>query len=129
MKEKDIISSGYNGSPTYQHNCLEIGSCYRNEHNIHSGMNLELCRASGCHAESNAIAMASKNGNATLGTTIYIVGHYQICNDCKGHIANAGIVRVVHLKEDGTIEETDPRKKWIKSPIDTDQDLLDKMLS
>ncbi len=55
VQDKDIISTGYNGAPAFQKNCLEIGWCYRDRHNIKSGTNLELCRSVGSHAESNAI--------------------------------------------------------------------------
>ncbi len=118
VKDKDIISSGYNGAPQYQKNCLEIGYCYRNKNNIASGTQLEKCRAVGSHAESNAISLAARNGHSTSGATIYIVGHNFICNQCKALIANANIKRVVLLKTDGTIVEFYPEKDWLIHPID-----------
>ena len=75
VKDKDIISTGYNGAPKHQKNCLEIGYCYRDKHNIESGTHLELCRAVGSHAETNAIALAAKNGHSTDGCTLYLIGH------------------------------------------------------
>ncbi len=126
VKEKDVIATGYNGAPAYQNNCLEIGSCYRNDHNIKSNTQLELCRASGSHAESNSIAYASKNGHSILGATMYIYGHFSICNACRGQIANAGIQRVLHFQEDGEIREYHP-SAWSISPIDTDTDLIKKL--
>ena len=120
VKEKDIISSGYNGAPQYQKNCLEIGYCYRNKNGIASGTQLEKCRAVGSHAEANAISLAARNGHSTSGATIYIVGHNFICNQCKALISNANIKRVVLLKSDGTIVEFFPEKDWTIHPIDAD---------
>jgi deoxycytidylate deaminase len=58
VKDKEIVSTGYNGAPFYQPNCQEIGYCYRKKHQIKSGTNLELCRASGAHGEANAVTFA-----------------------------------------------------------------------
>ena len=82
VNNKDIISTGYNGAPQYQKNCIEIGFCYRNKHSIKSGTQLEMCRAVGSHAESNAISLAARNGHSTNKATIYIVGHNFVCNQC-----------------------------------------------
>ncbi|WP_457559428.1 deoxycytidylate deaminase [Candidatus Harpocratesius sp.] len=118
VKDKAVISTGYNGAPAPQINCLELGECYRDVHNIASGTELEKCRASGSHAESNAIALAAKNGHATTGATLYLFGHNYICNVCRGIIANAYISRVVHLKEDGSVVEFNVFKDWNKNPLD-----------
>ena len=114
----DVISTGYNGAPTPQKNCIEIGLCYRNEHEIKSGTHLELCRASGSHAESNAIALAAKNGHSTRGATLYIYGHTFVCNMCRGIIANSHIKRVVHLREDGTVEDFIIDQDWARNILD-----------
>ena len=118
VRDKDIISTGYNGAPQYQKNCLEIGYCYRNKNNIPSGTQLEKCRAVGSHAEANAISLAARNGHSTNGGTIYIVGHNFVCNQCKALIANANIKRVVLLKTDGSVVEFYPEKDWNIHPID-----------
>jgi len=119
VKDKEIISTGYNGAPSYQKNCLEIGYCYRNKNNIVSGTSLELCRAVGSHAESNAVVLAAKHGHSTNQATLYIVGHKFICNQCKAIIANAGIKRVVLKTIDGEIQEFFPEKDWNIHPIDS----------
>lgn len=118
VKDKAVISTGYNGAPTPQVNCLELGQCYRDVHKIPSGTSLELCRASGSHAESNAIALAAKNGHATEGATLYLYGHNFICNVCRGIIANAHIKRVIHLKESGALEKWEVFSDWKKNPLD-----------
>lgn len=116
--DKDVISTGYNGAPKFQKNCTEIGFCFRNKNGIASGTQLEKCRAVGSHAESNAIALASRNGHATRKTTIYVVGHDVICNQCKAQIANADICRVVLRNKNGDINEYIPEKDWTLHPID-----------
>lgn len=119
VKDKEIISTGYNGAPSYQKNCLEIGYCYRNRNNITSGTSLELCRAVGSHAESNAVILAAKHGHSTNGATLYIVGHKFICNQCKAIIANSGIKRVLLKTINGEILEFFPEKDWTIHPIDS----------
>jgi len=118
VRNKDIISTGYNGAPQYQKNCLEIGFCYRDKNNIKSGTQLERCRAVGSHAESNAISLAARNGHSTDMATIYIVGHNVVCNQCKALIANANIVRVVLFDIKGIIHEYFPERDWKVHPID-----------
>lgn len=121
VKNKEIISTGYNGAPTYQPNCQEIGYCYREKNHIKSGTNLELCRACGAHGEANAVTLAAKNGHSTRDSTIYIVGHRFICNNCKAVISNAGIIRVVFRTLDGKILEFYPEKDWTIHPIDSNE--------
>jgi len=118
VKDHNLISSGYNGAPIHQPNCQEIGFCYRNKHGIKSGTQLELCRACGSHSESNAIAMASKHGHSTLGSTMYIYGNKAICTQCKAMIANAGIIKVVYLDMEGNIAEIIPKNDWKEHNID-----------
>ena len=122
VNNKDIVSTGYNGSPQYQKNCIEIGFCYRDKHNIKSGTQLERCRAVGSHAESNAIALAARNGHATNNSTIYISGHEFVCYQCKAQIANANIKRVVLEKPDGVIAEWIPERDWTIHPIDQEEE-------
>ncbi|MHA1798121.1 MAG: deoxycytidylate deaminase [Candidatus Helarchaeota archaeon] len=116
---KYVVSLGYNGAPVHQKNCQEIGFCYRDKNKIKTGTNLELCRAVGSHAESNAIAIAARLGQRTEGTTIYVVGHDIICDQCKALIANSGIIRVVHQKANGEIEIFEPARDWTVHRVDT----------
>jgi len=118
VKDKEIISTGYNGAPSYQKNCLEMGFCYRDKNNILSGTSLERCRAVGSHAESNAVVLAAKHGHSTNQATLYIVGHKYICNQCKAIIANSGINKVLLKTPDGKVEVYFPEKDWTTHPID-----------
>jgi len=125
IKDKAIVSSGYNGAPQYQKNCQEIGFCYRERKGIKTGTNLEQCRAVGSHAESNAIALAAKNGASTNNSTIYVIGHDFICHQCKAQIANSGIIRVILLDRKNKKHEFIPSRDWIIHPIDKG-DLMDR---
>ena len=92
VKDNRIITTGYNGAPSGCRHCTEIGSCYRQEHNIPSGERHELCRA--LHAEQNAIIQAARIGNTTDGATIYVTNQPRVI--CAKMCINAGIKRIVY---------------------------------
>ena len=91
VKDKRILSTGYNGAPSGLTHCLEVG-CLREELNVPSGERHELCRA--LHAEQNSIIQAAVHGVAIKGATLYATN--QPCIICSKMIINAGIVRVVY---------------------------------
>lgn len=114
VKNDEIISTGYNGSPRGEENCIDTGKCEREVHGVPKGERYELCVA--IHAEDNAITSAGRD--RANGATLYIVGREHSNNDyanpcpcmmCRRKIVNAGIKRVVGLfgKEDGTTEIRD----------------------
>ena len=90
VRDKRIISTGYNGAPRNLEHCLDIG-CIRDQENIESGTMHEVCRA--VHAEQNAIIQAALHAVSTRGATIYCT--HQPCVLCAKMIINANIVRVV----------------------------------
>jgi len=91
VKDKRILTTGYNGAPSGMRHCLELGGCLRDQMNIPSGERHELCRA--LHAEQNAIIQAAYHGISISGSTIYVT--LQPCSLCAKMIVNAGIVRIV----------------------------------
>jgi dCMP deaminase len=91
VKDRRILSTGYNGPPTGCKHCAEIG-CLRKELNIPSGERAELCRA--VHAEQNAMTQAAYSGVATKDSTIYTTT--QPCILCAKNMINAGIHRIVY---------------------------------
>jgi dCMP deaminase len=91
VKDKRILTTGYNGAPSGLAHCLEIG-CLREEMHIPSGERHELCRA--LHAEQNAVIQAAVHGVAIAGSTLYVTN--QPCVICSKMIINAGIVKVVY---------------------------------
>ncbi|MCP4762232.1 MAG: cytidine deaminase [archaeon] len=117
VRDKKIISTGYNGAPKYQRNCEEMGYCYRNKNQIKSQTEIERCRAVGSHAESNAICLAAKDGTSTNGATIYVYGHVDFCVQCRALIANSGIEKALIKSPDGIIKRYEV-PNWIIHPID-----------
>jgi len=91
VRDKQIISTGYNGTPRGTRNCNE-GGCPRCNSFEESGKNLEECFCS--HGEENAIVQAAYNGVSTKGATIYTT--FSPCLLCTKMIINAGIVEVIY---------------------------------
>lgn len=92
VRDKRIISTGYNGAPSNMQHCLDIG-CIRQQQNIESGTRHEKCRA--VHAEQNAIIQAALHGVVTEDATLYCT--HQPCILCAKMIINAKIKRVVYV--------------------------------
>lgn len=91
VKDKRILTTGYNGAASGINSCVERNECLRNKLNIESGTRQELCYA--IHAEQNAIVQAAKMGINLNGATIYVT--HQPCSMCARMIINAGIKRIV----------------------------------
>ncbi|MBN2558534.1 MAG: cytidine/deoxycytidylate deaminase family protein [Clostridia bacterium] len=90
VKDKRILTTGYNGAPAGVRHCEEVG-CLRQQLNVPSGERHELCRA--IHAEQNAIAQAAYSGISVKGSTMYV--SLQPCSICAKLIINAGIKKLV----------------------------------
>ncbi len=90
VKDKHILSTGYNGAPSGFKDCLELG-CLRNELKIPSGTRHEICR--GIHAEQNVIIQATLHGVSLEGSTIYCT--HTPCVLCSKMLVNARIKRFV----------------------------------
>lgn len=89
VKNRQILSTGYNGVPRGLAHCAERG-CLRDELGVPSGERHELCR--GLHAEQNAIIQAAYHGAAVAGAEIYCT--HQPCVVCAKMLVNAGIETV-----------------------------------
>lgn len=90
VRNKHILSTGYNGAPSGAKDCLELG-CLRDELNIPSGERQEICR--GIHAEQNVIIQATLHGVSLEGSTIYAT--HTPCVLCAKMLVNARIKRYV----------------------------------
>ena len=90
VKDKRILTTGYNGAASGQKDCLELG-CLRDENQIESGTRHEVCRA--IHAEQNAIIQAGLHGVDIKDATIYCT--HSPCILCAKMLANAKISRFV----------------------------------
>ena len=80
VKDKMIISDGYNGTPSgFENQCED-------EHNVSKPYVL--------HAEANAITKVARSGNSSDGATLYVTA--SPCIECAKLIIQAGIKRVVY---------------------------------
>ena len=93
VRDKRILSTGYNGAPTGLAHCDQAG-CIREQLKVPSGERHEICRA--IHAEQNAIIQAATFGVSLAGATIYVTHHP--CVLCSKMIINSGIRQVVYLE-------------------------------
>jgi dCMP deaminase len=109
VKEKRVLSTGYNGAPKGLRHCEEVG-CVRENQHIASGTRHELCR--GVHAEQNAVIQAAYFGVSIKDGTIYTTNYP--CVMCAKILLNAGITEIVY-KDD----YIDPLSKEMLSETDT----------
>jgi dCMP deaminase len=91
VKDKQILSTGYNGAPSNVRHCREVG-CLREKLNVASGQRHELCR--GIHAEQNAIIQAAFHGVSVRDASLFCTN--QPCSICAKMIINAGIQKIYY---------------------------------
>lgn len=121
VRDKRVMTTGYNGAPSGIKNCVERGECLRRKLNIPSGTKQEICYA--VHAEQNAIIQAAKYGINITGATLYCT--HQPCVICAKMIINAGIKRVVY--DEGYPDEFSMRLfREAGTVIEKYSDLLDR---
>jgi dCMP deaminase len=92
VKDRHILSTGYNGAPKGIAHCEQTG-CLREKLNILSGQRHELCR--GLHAEQNAIIQAALYGASIKGAVLYCTN--TPCSICAKMLINAGITKIFVL--------------------------------
>jgi dCMP deaminase len=85
VRNKMILSTGYNGSIRGAPHCDDAGHDMENDHCVRT-----------VHAEANAVAQAARNGVMIEGAEVFVTS--SPCLTCFKLVANAGI-RVVHYKE------------------------------
>ncbi|MDR1259783.1 MAG: dCMP deaminase family protein [Endomicrobium sp.] len=90
VKDKRILTTGYNGAVVGVQECISLG-CLRNKLNIPSGQNQEMCMA--VHAEQNAIIQSGYNGVNIKNSTLYCT--HSPCILCSKMIINVGIRKVI----------------------------------
>ena len=91
VKDKRMLTTGYNGVPTGISHCTEL-TCLRTLYNVPSGERHELCR--GLHAEQNAIIQAAYYGVSVKGAKIYVT--HQPCSICTKMLINSGIEEFIY---------------------------------
>jgi dCMP deaminase len=83
VREKRILTTGFNGSPAGLPHCDEAGHLMIDGHCVRT-----------IHAEANAIIQAALHGVSTKGATCYVT-HFP-CLSCAKMLINAGVVRIVY---------------------------------
>lgn len=86
VRDRQILSTGYNGSPRGLPHCTDVGCLMRDGHCVRTS-----------HAEMNAIAQAALHGVAVKGATVYCTD--KPCLICTKLLINSGIQRIVFLRE------------------------------
>jgi len=95
VKDKQILTTGYSGSPAGLPHCDEVG------HDLHEVKHPDGSVTTHClrttHSEQNAICQAAKFGISINGATLYT--RYEPCYACAKMIINTGIIRVVCIRK------------------------------
>ncbi|MDR0979298.1 MAG: cytidine deaminase [Lachnospiraceae bacterium] len=123
VKNDEIISTGYSGSPRGRANCIDLGYCNKKKvfpDAHHTGY--DACR--GVHSEQNAIISASRKD--MMNSTLYLVGYKETengneyeegaspCLTCRKFIINSGIEKVV-VREDKKNYIVIDVEEWVKN--------------
>ena len=114
VKDRQVLATGYNGSPSGSVHCTAQGFCYPG---------LSSCDASSTlpsravHAEANAIAQAAKHGISTDGASIYVT--LEPCISCLKLIISAGIKEVFYETDFNSGEKLLVRDAFIKDGLVT----------
>ncbi|MBR8827688.1 MAG: dCMP deaminase family protein [Gomphosphaeria aponina SAG 52.96 = DSM 107014] len=112
VKDRQVLATGYNGSPSGSVHCTAQGYCYPG---------LSSCDASktmpsrAVHAEANAIAQAAKHGISTNGATIYVT--LEPCVSCLKLIISSGIKEVFYETDFNTGEKIMVRDAFLEDGL------------
>jgi len=83
VRDRRILTTGYNGSARHAGHCLDVGCEMLNGHCVRT-----------VHAEANAIVQGALHGVGLSGSTIYCT--HQPCLQCSKLLISAGILRVIY---------------------------------
>ena len=114
VRDKMVVSTGYNGAPRGVPHCSSETGCLTDDEAIAQGKRATVCMAA--HAEINAIVQAGYNNVSVKGGTLYCTTFP--CNFCAKAIVNAGVREIVY--EEGYPDELS-QKILAFTSIDTRQ--------
>lgn len=95
VKNKQVLSTGYNGSMPGIAHCTDEGACFRRSSGAGDAGKYDNCRSA--HAEANALAQAAKNGINVDGATAYVTLYP--CYVCTKLLVQSGIKKVFYEYE------------------------------
>lgn len=90
VRDKAILSTGYNGAPSGLEHCDDAGHLMEDGHCVRT-----------VHSEANAILWAAKLGTAIAGSTLYCT--HRPCLNCLKLIVMAGVRRIVYKQDYGSM--------------------------
>mgnify|MGYP006086330913 CR=1 FL=1 len=102
VKDKQIISTGYVGSPAGLAHCDDVGHLMKKVVDDDGTERMHCMRT--IHAEQNAICQAAKHGTSLQGATLYC--KMEPCRVCAMLIISCGIIRVVSEKRYHAAQES-----------------------
>ncbi len=91
VKDRQVLATGYNGSPSGSVHCTTQGYCYPELSRCDISSSLP---SRAVHAEANAIAQAAKHGICCQGASIYVT--LEPCLSCLKLIISSGIKQVYY---------------------------------
>lgn len=94
VKDKRILTTGYNGASSGIKTCKERGECLRIKLGVEHGKDKQICYA--VHAEQNAIIQAARLGVSVENAVLYCT--HKPCVICAKQIINSGIKLVIYDK-------------------------------
>jgi dCMP deaminase len=112
VKDRQVLATGYNGSPSGSAHCTTQGYCYPG---------LSRCDVSSTlpsraiHAEANAIAQAAKHGISCQGASIYVT--LEPCISCLKLIISTGIQQVYYETVFNSGEKAMVRDSFLKDGL------------
>lgn len=121
-RDKQILVTGYVGSPKGLPHCDEVG--HQMKTMVHEDGNQTQHCVRTTHAEQNAIVQAAKLGIAIEGATLYC--KMTPCSTCAKMIINAGIKRVVCEKKYHAGKESEEMFKCASVDISFFEDEIEK---
>jgi dCMP deaminase len=127
VKNDEIVSTGYNGTPRACSNCSDLGYCLKDRYGAPHGSGYESCPSA--HAEWNALISASRRdvhgGDLYLAGTRYL-NHELLdakpCILCRRMIINAGLLNVYVLNSEGEVISWPFLQESLMLERDQDQD-------
>lgn len=114
VKNKQVLATGYNGSPSGSAHCIAQGYCYED---LSSCIANKSMPSRAVHAEANAIAQAAKHGISTDGASIYVT--LEPCLSCLKLIISAGIREVFYETPFNSGENAQIRDSFVNEGLVT----------
>ena len=114
VKDRQVLATGYNGSPSGSVHCTTQGFCYPELSSCDASSSLP---SRAVHAEANAIAQAARHGITTNGSIVYVT--LEPCISCLKLIISAGIKKVCYETEFNSGDKLLVRDAFVKDGLIT----------